>query len=635
MADTNKHTMGQHQAFIDASSNPVSCWKPPEGLRTDLPVEQQVDMLYDSVCIKANEACRRAFRQDSLESLIGKRYGDLIHGRGQDSFLSAFVEGGYRLQDHPIRERILTGQTYYGLDTLYGVVEDDVLIAVWSSSVDITQRQRSENVLQARLRLMQYASGHTLQELLVATVDEAEALTDSTIGFFHFFQPSRQVIETKAWSTNTSAHMCAMKNDGTLYAMDNAGAWADCIREKKPIICNDYRSMPSKRGLPEGHAEVSRFLTVPVFRKDDIVAVLGVGNKARDYVEEDVETITLLADMAWDVTDNKRNEQNMQLMKRLLEETEELGKVGGWEYDVKKDLTYWTDNLYRLFGYEPGEFLERHKFFTETIVHPEDRARMKGLFTDIFKHRKSVSAEYRAICKDGETRTFRGVVVPQLDDRRDVERIIGANQDITLQKRAEEALQASQDKYRDAQQIARMGHWELDIPNNILRWSDGVHQLFGLRREDFASDLEAFYATLHPEDRDAVKKAYDESLKNRTPYDITHRIIRGDGKVRYMHERCDTIYDDGHHPSHHPRRRQGALHARTLRHHLRRRRLSPAVPGHRAGRHRDATISAGAAAESGGEHVPGPALHPPCGSGSHHSDGRGSGDVGNMQAHGQ
>ncbi|OGT00048.1 MAG: hypothetical protein A3F73_00050 [Gallionellales bacterium RIFCSPLOWO2_12_FULL_59_22] len=179
---------------------------------------------------------------------------------------------------------------------------------------DITGRKRVENVQAARIRLMEYASSHTLKELLVATLDEASALTESTIGFYHFLEADQITLSLQAWSTRTTSEFCTAKGEGSHYNIDAAGVWVECIRARRPVIHNDYASLPDKKGLPPGHAQVLREMVVPVFRKGMIVAVLGVGNKAKPYVEYDLETVSLLADLAWDLAESKRLEAELQAM---------------------------------------------------------------------------------------------------------------------------------------------------------------------------------------------------------------------------------------------------------------------------------------------------------------------------------
>ncbi|MFH1985282.1 MAG: PAS domain S-box protein [Pseudomonadota bacterium] len=168
--------------------------------------------------------------------------------------------------------------------------------------------QRANRINAARLRLMQFAVTHTLDELLEETVNEAEKVTESLIGFFHFVDDDQQSLTLQNWSTRTKAQFCKARGKGLHYPIADAGVWVDCVRERKPVIHNDYASLIHRRGLPEGHAEVIRELAVPVMRGEKIKAILGVGNKATDYSQKDVQALSLLADLVWEITERKQAE---------------------------------------------------------------------------------------------------------------------------------------------------------------------------------------------------------------------------------------------------------------------------------------------------------------------------------------
>ncbi|MEI7843378.1 MAG: diguanylate cyclase [Gallionellaceae bacterium] len=176
---------------------------------------------------------------------------------------------------------------------------------------DITHRKRIEDVQAARIRLMEYASDHTLRELLIETLDEAGKLTDSPIGFYHFLEADQKTLALQAWSSRTTREFCTASADPGHYNIDEAGVWVECIRERMALIHNDYATLPNKKGLPAGHAQVLREMVVPVFRNNLIVSILGVGNKAVPYHQDDLETIALLADLAWDLAENKRLEAEL------------------------------------------------------------------------------------------------------------------------------------------------------------------------------------------------------------------------------------------------------------------------------------------------------------------------------------
>ena len=181
---------------------------------------------------------------------------------------------------------------------------------------DITERKRSEEVLRASVRLSEFALKHSLEELLTNGLDEAESLTGSRIGFFHFVDPDQKTLQLQTWSTNTLENMCAAEGKGLHYSVDKAGVWVDAVRQKAPVIHNDYVSLPHKRGLPPGHAPVIRELVVPILRSGQVMGVMGVGNKPREYDAQDINTISRLANLAWDIIIAKRAEEALALQAR-------------------------------------------------------------------------------------------------------------------------------------------------------------------------------------------------------------------------------------------------------------------------------------------------------------------------------
>jgi two-component system, cell cycle sensor histidine kinase and response regulator CckA len=179
-----------------------------------------------------------------------------------------------------------------------------------------------------RLKLVEYAATHTLSELMAFALDEIGALVDSPIGFLHFVEADQQTLTLQQWSTRTLAEFCRAEGEGLHYPLDQAGVWADCARQGEPVIHNDYPSLAHKMGLPEGHAEVVRELVVPVMRNQKVVAILGVGNKPQDYVDEDVEIVAYLSDVTWEILQRKRAEEALASSEKRYRRLFESAKDG-------------------------------------------------------------------------------------------------------------------------------------------------------------------------------------------------------------------------------------------------------------------------------------------------------------------
>lgn len=104
----------------------------------------------------------------------------------------------------------------------------------------------------------------------------------------------------------------------------------------------------------------------------------------------------------------------------------------------------------------------------------------------------------------------------------------------------------SHQKYllEEGQAIAQLGSWELDLKRHRLTWSDEVYRIFGIDPLDFIPTYERFLSIIHPDDREPVAKAYSASVDaGMDSYDIEHRIIREDGEIRWLHEKCRHFKD--------------------------------------------------------------------------------------------
>ena len=117
-------------------------------------------------------------------------------------------------------------------------------------------------------------------------------------------------------------------------------------------------------------------------------------------------------------------------------------------------------------------------------------------------------------------------------------------------KRAEEGLRASQANLAAAQRVAHIGSWELSLVNldnlteNPLRWSDELFRIFGYQPGQIEVSNETFFHAVHPDDRNAVRAAVAEAIKERKQYSTEHRIVLPDGTERIILEHADILRDE-------------------------------------------------------------------------------------------
>ena len=238
--------------------------------------------------------------------------------------------------------------------SLEGLVAErtmDLLAAQEQLRVELLERERVASIFRARAQLLEFAASHSLDQLLEETLNVVEELTASQIGFYHFVDAEQRTLRLQNWSTATKNRFCSAEGKGSHYPIDRAGVWVDCFHVKQPVVHNDYAFLPHRKGLPDGHAVVVRELVVPVLRAGEVVAILGVGNKASDYDQRDVELISTFADLAWEIVEHKQAEQRAARFSRLLQAIGEVRQLMLHEKDSDRLIRRACELLLRTQGY--------------------------------------------------------------------------------------------------------------------------------------------------------------------------------------------------------------------------------------------------------------------------------------------
>jgi len=120
---------------------------------------------------------------------------------------------------------------------------------------------------------------------------------------------------------------------------------------------------------------------------------------------------------------------------------------------------------------------------------------------------------------------------------------VGLAIDITEKKEAEIKLAKTENLFRRAEKIAKIGNWEYDAISGDIYWSDEIYRIFEVDSQGFTPHYASFFNAVHPDDRTFVEQAFQQHLKEDSYYNIVHRLLMADGRVKYVREHCETYRD--------------------------------------------------------------------------------------------
>jgi PAS domain S-box-containing protein len=259
--------------------------------------------------------------------------------------------------------------------------ESGAIIGLHGVSRDISERKRNEEEilrnearLEGLLRIAQYKA-KSIQYLLDYALQEAIELTDSVLGYIYLYNDQRKEFTLNTWSKEVM-NECTIRDSPTVYQLEKTGIWGEAVRQAKPIIVNDFQSPhPLKKGYPEGHAPLYKYLTVPIFSGDRIVAVAGVANKPIDYNSSDVRQLTLLMDSVWRILEAKRLTEALLRTEGKYRSIFDNAQEGIFQTNKAGKFLTANKALATMLGYaSPSELISSVKDISRDVyVNPEDR----------------------------------------------------------------------------------------------------------------------------------------------------------------------------------------------------------------------------------------------------------------------
>ena len=371
---------------------------------------------------------------------------------------------------------------------------------------DITQRRLAEDALRQQEVLLMHAEQVTGMGCFEYNVDTRERVWSNQLFRIYGFDPKDGVPSEDAMF-------------GMIHPDDRErirGIFRSAVEH-----CSPFES-EGRYNLPDGRLR--------------IIFIRGIA-----LPHETGKTARLLA-VVQDVTEIRRAEAQDRERESLLAQAEQLAGLGSWQFDVAQQRFTWSAHMYRMLGLPPdNQPLPLSRVCA--LIHPEDRARVTQEVAELIQYARSFENEVRFVLPGGQVRVFHSRAVPITNESGDVTRIAGMSQDITEQKLAQDRVRKSESLLAQAEEIAKLGSWEMDTIHSTITCSTEFFRMLGLQPLVGPVPIDDVWSMIRLEDLHAAQQALQNAVASNTPLEHFSHYIMPDGGARVLHTRAVPFAD--------------------------------------------------------------------------------------------
>jgi PAS domain S-box-containing protein len=243
-----------------------------------------------------------------------------------------------------------------------------------------------------------------------------------------------------------------------------------------------------------------------------------------------------------DITERKQAEAALRESEKRLAQAQEIAHLGSWEWDIHSDTLFWSDELFRICGLEPGGAAGTYEDFL-ALVHADDREMVASIIAETMVSGVPFAFQYRIVRADGSARVLQARGEVALDEAGRPVRLRGTAQDVTDLKQAEDALRVSEERFRTAFENAAIGMGLFDLDGRFLQVNQAYCTLTGYTEPELLTT--SFQEITHPDDLEADLTQLRRLLAGEmNSYQIEKRYIRKDGEAVWVRLTAALVHDD-------------------------------------------------------------------------------------------
>jgi PAS domain S-box-containing protein len=485
----------------------------------------------------------------SMDRLLGNAWLESVHPEDRESCVKNYEEAFSKWRQFVMEYRLRRHDGEYRSMLQYGVPRfspDGAFLGYIGSAVDITERKQAE----LRLRVQ-----HEVTRILSEASSMAEAGPQilraicGSLGWQlgELWRVQRDT-NVMVWANGWHSPSPELKEFATISARltysPGMGLPGLVWKSREPQWIRDFLndenflrvSLAVKTGLRAA-------LGFPIFVDDEVLgAMVFVGRDLREAEPELLEMLSSVGRQIGQFIDRQQAEAALRISEEQLAQARASSFVMVTHSDLKGRWLQVPPSLCRLLGYTEAELIGHS---IAEVTHPADieenlRQRARLLRREI----RSFDLEKRYIKKDGNIVWVYLNVSAVTDANGTPQYCLSYINDITERKRTENALRESDLRLRLAMDAARIGYWEVELETGRIIGSE-LDRVFGISWPETRED---FFALVHPDDRQEVKAQAARATESLTVYDIEYRIMRSDGKLRWVASRGQVLPDAEGHP---------------------------------------------------------------------------------------
>lgn len=243
--------------------------------------------------------------------------------------------------------------------------------------------------------------------------------------------------------------------------------------------------------------------------------------------------------IARDITERKKTEQELIIREKKLNEAQSLAKVGSWGWNLQTGEIIFSDEMFKIFGLNKETCAPRMELIFD-LIHPDDKENVLNKLNNPQNLKSEEPNRYRIITPAGEIKTIETRRSTRQNNNGDIVFLSGTMQDITETAKLESDLLMREEKLKEAQSLAKVGSWELNLETGETLRSDELFKLLEIQKDDDTVGNALLLNFVHPDDKKRISGSLSNVRAGMPIEPERFRIITRNGTIKHVETRGRT-----------------------------------------------------------------------------------------------